>query len=284
MSDHNREINKKVKIVGIACSPHRDGMTSRLLHEALEGAKAAGAETSVFRLAEQELAPCRGCDSDCWEKGKCAFVPETSGFNRALQEAGGIVMAVPVYFWQMNGLAHLFIDRMRWNTGSVIEHGNARAAFGIACAGGSGTGCVLALQALYRYFYNCAFHGVKPLPVTRFNFDAALAQARSGGEELARLILGGLKPFADFGSALVDLEALPYMRYGPIDELKLIVRQLCDCLAGSSAPDAHVFLEEVERAERAYSANDRQLAELFGRAYEEGCRLWELHHAMKPGE
>ena len=98
-----------------------------------------------------------------------------------MQSADGMIMAVPVYCSQLNGLTSLFIDKMRWDTRSVLQPRNSRAALGIACAGGSGTGCVLALQALYRYFYNWAFHGLDPLPVTRFNFDDALAQAEKSG-------------------------------------------------------------------------------------------------------
>lgn len=264
-----------MKIIGIACSPHRRGMTAELLDRALGGARAAGAETSVVRLADEALAPCRGCGGNCWETGACATGPDTAELRRRLNEADGIVMAVPVYCWQMNGLAHLFIDRMRWDTGSVLEHRNTRAAMGIACAGGSGTGCVMALQALYRYFYNWAFHGVAPLPVTRFNFARALDEARRGGEALAGAIREGIRPHAGLGEAMAELGSLPYMDCAPEDELRLLVEQLKAELPPSGGPDAARLHEEAARAGEALARGMRgEAARRFALAYEAGNRAF----------
>lgn len=269
----------KIKIVGIVGSPHKHGMTAQLVQQALAGASEAGAEVSIRYLADEKMEPCRGCDGNCWETRECIFDPTSAGRNACLQDADGLIMAVPVYCWQMNSLTHLFIDKMRWNTGSVLEPQNPRAAFGIACAGGSGTGCVMALQALYRYFYNWAFHGIKPLPVTRFNFQNALNEARSGGEELVRTVCNGLKPFTSLGSAMADLEQLPYMLDGPVDELNLIVRQLQSGIQNAPKSEAKAFLHEILLSEDAFASCDRNLAAAhLGNAYEIGTRIWENSH------
>lgn len=60
----------------------------------------------------------------------------------------------------------------------------------------------VALQALYRYFYNLAFHGIDPQPVTRFNFDHAIDEAFRGGEALARVIRSGLAFYASLHEAI----------------------------------------------------------------------------------
>lgn len=267
----NKRGDRNMKIAGIACSPHKDGMTAKLIQKALEGARAAGAETSLVTLADETLAPCQGCDGSCWETLECALDPDTAALHSRLQDADGIVMAAPVYLWQMNGMAHLFIDRMRWNTGSVLEPQNPRAAFGITCAGGSGTGCVMALQAMYRYFTNCAFRGICPLPVTRFNFDRALGEAYRGGEALVQAINGGLGPYDGLGGAVAGLEALPHMTDGPIDELRLLVGQLKDVLPLSSDPLIRKLYEEAELAEAAFGRSDRTLAAAhLGLAYGAG--------------
>ena len=222
----NSTVSRPLSIIGIVTSPHKDGMTAQLVQRALEGAAAAGAEIETICLADQPLQACRGCGGGCWKTLHCAQDQAGTRWQARLQRADAIVVAVPVYCWQMNGLAHLFIDRMRWDTGSVLAPRNRRAAFGMACAGGSGTGCVLALQALYRYFYNWAFHGIPGLPVTRFNFRRALEEAREGGEALVRTLESGVQPFASLGAALAHYEALPHMQDTPLDELRLLVAQL----------------------------------------------------------
>jgi multimeric flavodoxin WrbA len=264
-----------IKVAGIVGSPHKDGMTAQLVRQALAGAEAAGADTMLLYLADEEMTPCQGCDGNCWETRECVHDPASAARHARLQEADGLVMAVPVYCWQMSGLTHLFIDKMRWDTGSVLEPRNPRAAFGIACAGGSGTGCVLALQALYRYLYNWAFHGIRPLPVTRFNFEQALREAYAGGEELVAATGGGLRPFASLGAAMADLETLPYMMAGPVDELRLIVQQLQAGLPESAAPLVQTLHAEARLAEAAWAAGDRSAAaEHLSAAYAAGNRAW----------
>jgi len=192
-----------------------------------------------------------------------------------LQEADGIVMSVPVYCWQMNSLTHLFIDKMRWDTGSILDPHNKRAAFGIACAGGSGTGCVLALQSLYKYFYNWAFHGIRPLPVTRFNFKQALNDAFDGGDALVNIIRKGLQPFSGLGAAMADLETLQFMTDGPVDELRMVVHQLLEALPESAEPLIGVLYAEARRGEEAVVKGDRlTAAEHFGKAWDVGNKAF----------
>ena len=266
---------KQIKIAGIVGSPHKDGMNAQLLKKALAGAEEAGAETMTVFLADEEMEPCQGCGGNCWETHECIHDPASAVRNARLQDADGLVMAVPVYCWQMNGLTHLFIDKMRWDTDSVLEPRNRRAAFGIACAGGSGTGCVLGLQSLYRYFYNWAFHGLSPLPVTRFNFRSALEEAHAGGQAMVGAIRGGLKPFPSLGAAMADLETLPYMMDGPVDELRFIVQQLQAGLPESSEPLVGVLHKEARLAEEAWLNGERQLAaDHLSKAYHAGNQAW----------
>lgn len=273
--DNVNEKQKPIKIVGIACSPHKSGMTFQLVQQALAGAEEAGAEVELLFLADEEMEPCQGCGGSCWETRECIHDPASFTRHSRLQEADGLVMAVPVYCWQMNSLTHLFIDKMRWDTGSVLKPHNQRAAFGIACAGGSGTGCVLALQALYRYFYNWAFHGIRPLPVTRFNFRQALEKAHVGGGALVAAIRSGLQPFASLGAAMADLETLPFMMDGPVDELRLIVQQLRAAMPESSNTLVSTLYAESNLAEEAWTKGDRKLAAAhFSKAYDAGNNAW----------
>ncbi len=271
-----------MEIIGIGGSPHRNGMTTKLLQRALAGAKAEGASVTLLHLADEDLNPCRGCGGNCWDTQACESDPIATARHAQLQKADGLIMSVPVYCWQMNGLTALFIDKMRWNTRSVIQPRNARAAIGIACAGGSGTGCVLALQALYRYFYNWAFHGIDPLPVTRFNFEEALQLAEEGGRHLVQAIRAGIAPFESLGAALAHYENLPYMNYQPLDELNLIVQQQCRALGKIDAADWEIrrLLDEAELARKALSEGYRASATRhLDLAYQAGMAAWRRYKA-----
>jgi hypothetical protein len=50
-------------------------------------------------------------------------------------------------------------------------------AFGIAIAGGTGNGLVSGLRPVYHYFQMMGMRAIEPLPVTRFNFNAAMQRA-----------------------------------------------------------------------------------------------------------
>jgi multimeric flavodoxin WrbA len=268
------------RIVILQCSPRREGMTASLAESALRGAVREGADARLLHLADDSLQACASCGGDCWATLSC--VDDQAATERAvrLQDVDGIVMAVPVYCWQLNGLTSLFIDKMRWDTGSVLRPANRRVAMGIACAGGSGTGCVLALQTLYKYFANWAFHGVAPLPVTRFNREAAIGEAEEGGALLARTARAGVEPFADLGEAMLAFESLPYMRWGPVDELGLVVRHILAGLERIGGPDTGSWLERAGRALAALEAGDRAVAApALADAYASGAVLWNLRRS-----
>lgn len=271
----------QIKIVGVVGSPHKNGMTAKLTQQALQGAEEAGAQTEIIFLAQEEMTPCRGCGGNCWDTCACVVKPLSPGLVARPQKADGLIMSVPVYCWQMNSLTHLFIDKMRWDTGSVIHPRNKRAAFGIACAGGSGTGCIMGLQALYRYFYNWAFHGIDPLPVTRFNYRQALEKASDGGKKLVETVRSGLEPFESLGAAMADLESLKYMKDGPLDELKLIVGDIKTQLIQSDLTDsadsnAKIFFQESEAAEQDWANGNREsAADHLSKAFGAGSRAYE---------
>lgn len=271
----NHKNSESIKIIGIVGSPHKNGMTAKLTRRALDGAAFCGADTEMIYLADYKLKPCIGCGGNCWDTHRCVLDASFSELYERLQNADGLIMSVPVYCWQLNGLTQLFIDKMRWDTGSVMQPRNKRVAFGIACAGGSGTGCIFALQALYRYFYNWSFHGIQPLPVTRFNFNNSLEKAYSGGETMVKMIRGGIKPFKSLGEALEDLESLPYMKYNPLDELRFIINDLQSELCGSSHPLVRTLEEEAKLADEALKRGDRKTAaEHLSLAYDAGSRAW----------
>ena len=99
-----------MKVIGIVCSPRRQGNTEILVQEALESAKAAGAEVELLTLAGKTLAPCDGCET-CTKTGKCHIDDDMQEVYPKLIEADGIIFGSPIYFWTITAQAKALIDR-----------------------------------------------------------------------------------------------------------------------------------------------------------------------------
>jgi multimeric flavodoxin WrbA len=85
--------------------------SSRLLEEAIEGAREAGSSAEVVDLPRTRIKPCTACDA-CIESGRCVF--EDDDFCRVLDrmlEAERILVATPVYFMAAPAQLKLLIDR-----------------------------------------------------------------------------------------------------------------------------------------------------------------------------
>ena len=100
-----------MKIVGIVCSPRRQGNTEFLVREALAAAEEAGAEeVEVVCVADNRILPCDGCDH-CLETAECMIDDDMQDIYPKLLAADGIIIGTPVYFWGATAQAKAIIDR-----------------------------------------------------------------------------------------------------------------------------------------------------------------------------
>ena len=60
----------KMKVLGIYGSPRKGGNSDQLLDKALEGARAAGAETKAVYARDLKMSGCLECGG-CDETGEC---------------------------------------------------------------------------------------------------------------------------------------------------------------------------------------------------------------------
>ncbi len=93
-----------MKILGVSFSLRKGGNSETLLAEALKGAAQCGAETELYSLRNKDIGPCRGCMS-CKEAGVCALKDDMQEIYPRLEEAQGIILASPVYYYSISGLA-----------------------------------------------------------------------------------------------------------------------------------------------------------------------------------
>lgn len=101
-----------LSILGIACSPRRNGNTTGLLLEAMKTAKAEGHNTELLYLSDLEITPCQGCGA-CSVKGICVIKDDISKLQEKLIQADRLILAAPIYFMGVNAQTKIFIDRMQ---------------------------------------------------------------------------------------------------------------------------------------------------------------------------
>jgi multimeric flavodoxin WrbA len=100
-----------MKIVGLIGSPRKNGNTDVLVQKALEGAKAQGAETTLFYLNELNIRGCQACYA-CKKTGHCVVNDDMAEIYRVINEADGIILGSPVYFGRFTAQVSLFMDRL----------------------------------------------------------------------------------------------------------------------------------------------------------------------------
>lgn len=104
-----RPINR-LKVLGIAGSPRRDGNTDHLLQQVMDGASSQGAKTKTVILSELNISPCRHCDG-CIKTGKCVIDDDMQWLHTDLRETDSVVLASPIFFMGVTAQTKAMIDR-----------------------------------------------------------------------------------------------------------------------------------------------------------------------------
>ena len=100
-----------MRILGIVCSPRKDGNTELLVEEALKMARDdEGAETDIFLVAGKSISGCLACYS-CRQTGKCKIDDDMQELYEKMEHADAIIFASPVYFHSCTAQAKAIIDR-----------------------------------------------------------------------------------------------------------------------------------------------------------------------------
>jgi len=100
----------KLKILGIAGSPRKDGNTDLLLRQVMAGASNKQTQTKTIILRELSIAPCRHCDG-CLKTGKCVQNDDMQWLHTDLRETDRIILASPIFFMGVTAQTKTMIDR-----------------------------------------------------------------------------------------------------------------------------------------------------------------------------
>jgi multimeric flavodoxin WrbA len=182
-----------MKILGLSCSPRKDGNTVALIEEALSGAQQDGAEIELYSVSGKKIEPCDACWS-CGKTGECHIKDDMQELYNKMVEADGIIFGAPIYFYGMAAQAKTIIDRtMALNQ---PPRSLANKVGGIITVCGS-LGLISALKDLYFY--------IVTRPMLPANFIAAY-----GGPEGVKGLEKCLKATNDLGRQMVALAKMNF--------------------------------------------------------------------------
>lgn len=120
------------KIVVLNGSPRRKGNTSELVRAFTEGAEASGNTVTEFFLDAMGIHGCKGCfGGHSAQEHPCAQRDGMDEIYPAVRECDVVVLASPLYYWNMSGQIRTAVDRL-----FALEEGdgNLLRGHGRSCA------------------------------------------------------------------------------------------------------------------------------------------------------
>lgn len=93
-------------------SPRKNGNSSTLARSFIEGAQKSGADIKIFHLQDMDIKPCTGCDSCIIKAGSgCVIKDDMQQIYDSITTTDIIVIASPIYWFNLNAQTKLFLDR-----------------------------------------------------------------------------------------------------------------------------------------------------------------------------
>jgi multimeric flavodoxin WrbA len=100
-----------MKVLGICCSPRKEGNTASIIKQTLKGAAAQGAKTELVYLYEMNFKGCRAC-LRCKTEGICAFEDDLQSLCKKVAKSDAIIFGSPIYYDDVNGAARCSMERI----------------------------------------------------------------------------------------------------------------------------------------------------------------------------
>ncbi len=98
-------------ILILESSPRKKGNTAVLAGQAAEALRAGGVEVETIHLHGMEIAPCNHCDGCIRKKQYCVIEDEMQTIYPKLAAADGVILASPIYWFNINAQLKTCIDR-----------------------------------------------------------------------------------------------------------------------------------------------------------------------------
>jgi multimeric flavodoxin WrbA len=150
-----------MKVLGIYGSPRKGGNSDLLLDQALEGARAAGAEVGAVYARELTMEGCRECGG-CDKTGSCVIKDQMQEVYPLLERADAIILSVPMFFYAAPAQAKALVDRCQacWSKRMLTKDKDARKRYDggkgylIAVGATRGSNLFQGVELMAKYFYD----------------------------------------------------------------------------------------------------------------------------------
>lgn len=108
----NEDTALKKYVLAFAASPRKGGNSDTLCDRVLAGAAEAGAEVEKIHLRDLAILPCRACGAcQATPDALCVLKDDMKELYPRLLRADVIVLAAPIYFYDMSAQLKLLLDR-----------------------------------------------------------------------------------------------------------------------------------------------------------------------------
>jgi multimeric flavodoxin WrbA len=100
-----------MKIICLLGSPREKGNSSTIAKRFCNTAEKLGAEVKTFSLNKLEYRGCQGCMACKTRLDRCAVEDDLTEVLEAIRETDVLVLASPVYYWDVSSQLKAFLDR-----------------------------------------------------------------------------------------------------------------------------------------------------------------------------
>jgi multimeric flavodoxin WrbA len=185
------DMSDKPFVVAVNGSPHAGfGNTTMMIEMLRAPLQEAGFALEVINLTQHEIGYCQGC-ALCLEKGACWIGDDHKKIVKKLLDAAGVILASPVYVFQVTAQMKTFLDRSlgfghkprsTWKPGLVIS----------VSAGLGEVAVAEYLSSVLRIFGCYSVGRLTAIAISPGQFlgkEAVEARARDLARDLARAII-----------------------------------------------------------------------------------------------
>lgn len=101
-----------MNILVVSGSPRKNGNTEIMAEEFAKAARSTGHEVTVKKLSTLKVNPCVACQYCFTHEGVCVQKDDMNDILKDLDQADMLVLASPIYWFDVSAQTKCFIDRM----------------------------------------------------------------------------------------------------------------------------------------------------------------------------
>ncbi|MDD5589933.1 MAG: flavodoxin family protein [Candidatus Portnoybacteria bacterium] len=108
------KMEKKIKVLGIACSTHKSSRSEAMMREVLKVSEQYGAEIEIIRLSEKKIGVCESCASEKVEKCTypCIHTDNTNEVLAKIVECDAIAFSGAVHWGTLSSPFGILIEKI----------------------------------------------------------------------------------------------------------------------------------------------------------------------------